>query len=80
MDNQTKVRTCISILEVTQREFGVMMGTTQNTVAKWLSGDRQPGGSAAILMEHLAKEKAVREIEVMTLDQILKMYEAVQNN
>ena len=43
-------------LGLTQEQFANRLGVSQGTVALWENGDRNPSGSAKILLEMLALE------------------------
>lgn len=43
-------------LDLTQEQFAARLGVSQGTVALWESGDRNPSGSAKILLEMLGLE------------------------
>lgn len=45
-----------SDLALTQEQFAIRLGVSQGSVALWESGERNPSGSARILLEMLGLE------------------------
>lgn len=50
------IREVRTSLALTQEQFAARLGVSQGTVALWESGDRNPSGSAKILLEMVGLE------------------------
>lgn len=53
-----KIKQLRARLGLTQTEFGVRIGVTQNAVAQYETGKRRPGGSTVVLLDQLSSKRS----------------------